>query len=98
MKYVMNVHELEGKQVVAACDYTLIGKRFEDEDIVLDVCESFFGREHASVDEVCESISNAESCVLIGDDIISELIRRGILHKLQARDVCGIKHVQFFRI
>ena len=57
--------------VFAACDENLLGKRFEDKELVLDIRESFYKGELVEEQEFIEMLAEAENANLVGENTIN---------------------------
>jgi hypothetical protein len=38
----VKIHKTENKDIVAVCDEDLLGKKFEEKELILDVSEEFY--------------------------------------------------------
>lgn len=99
--FFLKIHESEGKTICAICDSDLLGKIFEENERVLDVDENFFGGKRVSlteIKEIAKQIRNANSSDIIGNRIITELIKNGSLKASAVKEISRIKHAMVFKI
>ncbi|MCX8199885.1 MAG: DUF424 family protein [Candidatus Micrarchaeota archaeon] len=88
-------HESKGKVVFALCDKSLIGKKLQDGNVMLDLdtYRSFYiGDDAALFDGVFESIN------AVGEESTSFLIRKGIAKKEDIKYICGVPVLQVYKI
>jgi hypothetical protein len=95
--YLLRVHNIDGKKIVAVCDEEIFGHVYREGDIVLDISLNFYGGRRANVEEVVEAINNADMAVISGKRIVSELEKRGLASKEFALSVQGQLHIQMVK-
>jgi len=96
---VMEVDDAAGVRiVVAVCDKELLGKKFSEGEIVLDVNRDFFGGFLADIDEALHYLENAFTAMLVGDNIIKEAIKAGLIHPDAVLRVSGIPYAHIVRL
>ncbi len=82
------------REVVAICDEDLIGKKFEEENLQLDMKESFFKGENLSNEKVLEIINDlsAEDATfnIVGQESINLAIRAGLIKKKNVKTIEGV--------
>ncbi len=99
--FFLKIHESEGKTICAICDFDVLGKVFEENERVLDVDVDFFGGEKAGLKEIKEisnHIRQSHTSNIIGNHIITELIKNGSLKASAVKEISGIKHAMVFKI
>ena len=95
--FIMNIHDPEKTSVVSVCDSDILGKRFEGEDIVLDIPESFYSGKEKEIDEIISAISASTSAIIVGDKITATLAEKGIISKDSIQSVAGQSYAMIFR-
>ena len=82
------------REVVAICDEDLIGRRFEEGNLQLDVKESFFKGENHPDKKVLEIIGDlsAEDATfnIVGQKSINLAIRAGLVKKKDVKTIEGV--------
>ena len=82
------------RHVVAICDKDLIGKRFEQGKLQLDVKESFYKGEEKSLEQVKDIIlrmSNEDATFnIVGEKAIKISIEMGIINKKAIKTIQNI--------
>jgi hypothetical protein len=80
------------RNVVAICDTELLGKKFEQGKVQLDLTGEFFNGEDKTEDEVLEIVKNADSedatFNIVGKQSVQLALKAGIIDKK------GIKKIQ----
>jgi hypothetical protein len=96
----MKLHESEKSSVVAVCDAGLLGKRFEEAGRLLDLKNNayFDDGKPATEKEVEAALRNATAANLVGEKATSVAVRMGIASKADVKLVCGIPHLQIYKV
>ena len=88
-----------GKQVLLAiCDAEILGKTFQESDLVLEVKEDFYKGVRTSVDEALSLINLSTNINLIGSNIVTKAIEKGYVHPEAVIKVCGVLHAQIVKM
>lgn len=82
------------RDVVAVCDNDLIGEKFEEGDIQLDVKEDFYRGEEVSYEravEIMRDMSKEDATFnIVGEEAIEAAIDAGIIDEGAVRKVEGV--------
>ncbi len=82
------------RDVVAVCDSDLIGKRFEEGDLQLDIKESFYGKEEFSETEAIIILKKMQmedaTFNIIGEESINAALKAGIIEENCIKEVQSI--------
>lgn len=82
------------RKIIAVCDADLLGKRFEQGKMQLDVRKDFYGGESKKEEEVVELLQKAEkedaTFNLIGTKAVNAGIKAGVINKQGILRVKGI--------
>jgi len=82
------------RNVVAVCDSSILGKRFEQGNLQLDVKESFYRGEEVSEEKAIEIIKSmaAEDATfnIAGEKSVNAAIKAGVISKESVRKIQGI--------
>ena len=82
------------RDVVAICDSSILGKKFEQGDLQLDIKESFYKGEEVSEEkaiEIMKSMSEEDSTFNIaGEESVNAAIKAGIISKESVKKVQDI--------
>jgi hypothetical protein len=91
---LVKLHKKEGRILVAVCDSNLIGKRFEEGKLQLDLTSDFYAGEEKSDTEAGDIIRNADHVNLVGEKAVALAVEEGIIDESQVQRVQGIPHAQ----
>lgn len=87
-----------GKQSLAAvCDANLLGKTLEFGKIKFDIRREFYGESLVTIKEALYLIKNTSNINLVGSQIISEVIKEGLIHPQSIILISGVPHAQIIR-
>jgi len=82
------------RDVVAVCDASILGKRFEQGNLQLDIKESFYRGEEVSEEkaiEIMKSMSEEDSTFNIaGEKSVNAAIKAGVISKESVGKIQGI--------
>ncbi len=85
------------RHVVAVCDADLVGKRFEEGDLQLEVKESFFKGEKATEEEAIKIMQDMvledATFNIVGQKSINAAIKAGIISEEGIRKIQGVPFV-----
>ncbi|MBI2671455.1 DUF424 family protein [Candidatus Woesearchaeota archaeon] len=90
----VKIHNSQGREVVAICDEGILGKKFEEGDLFLDVSESFYKGEKKNEKEVEKILNEAENINLAGEKTISIALRLKVIDKENIIWIKGVPHAQ----
>jgi len=92
---IVKIHKTrDGRKVIAICDDELIGKRFEEGKLQLDLSSSFYKGEEKSEKEIIEMIGGAYIVNVVGEKSVSSVIKSGIVSKDNVIRIKNVPHVQ----
>ncbi len=91
---IVRIHKKDGKTIVAACDTELLGKKFEENDIQLDLSSEFYNGTEIGEKEAGDLIRNADHVNLVGNKSVELGIKEGIIDKSKIKVIRKIPHAQ----
>ena len=91
-------HESKDRIVIAICDEDLIGKKFSEDDLVLDVSERFYKGDKKSEEEVEEILRNARNINMVGKGTVNFALKIGISNKDSIITIDGVPHAQIVEV
>jgi uncharacterized protein len=96
----MNVRVIKSKRdIVAVCDSELIGKRFEEGKLQLDIKENFFSGEEMNEEEtikILEKMADEDATFnIIGEKSIEAALKAGVILE---ESVCYVQGIPFVLI
>jgi hypothetical protein len=94
----VKIHNSRGREVVAICDDDILGKKFEEGDLFLNVNESFYKGEKKSEKEVEKILNESENLNLAGEKTISIALKLKIMDKENIIWIKGVPHAQLIQL
>ena len=91
---IVKVHKRNGKVLVAVCDTDLIGKKFEEGELQLDLTSDFYAGKELDEKATGDLIRNAYIINLVGKNAIKLGMDEGIIEKDHIKNIAGIPHAQ----
>ena len=92
---LVKIHE-SYRKIIAVCDAELLGKRFEQDNMQIDVYEEFYGGDKKTKEEVIELLRDAakedSTFNLVGEKSVNAAIKAGIIGKEGIIKIQGIPH------
>ncbi|MGM0510799.1 MAG: DUF424 domain-containing protein [Thermoplasmatota archaeon] len=98
MEISYNIYKQGEDVLLAACDSELLGKKFCEGEITLDVKESFYSGKEGTPSELCKNFKEATIANLIGEKTIDTAISDGFGGEEDILWVDGIPHLQIVRM
>ncbi|KXA92119.1 hypothetical protein AKJ64_03975 [candidate division MSBL1 archaeon SCGC-AAA259E17] len=83
--------------VITICDLELFGENFQEGDVKLEIDESFYGGEEATVDECLDALKEATIANMVGS-IVEHAIEIGYVDPENVLEVEGVPHAQMARL
>lgn len=75
----MKTYRSGADMLIAVCDCDLIGKRFADGSLQIEICSDFFGAAKATIEELEVALSKATIANLVGMCSVGHAIRLGYI-------------------
>ena len=95
MIITVKIHEMY-RNIIAICDSHLIGKKFEQDNLELDVNEKFYKGEEMdkeNIIELLEDYKKEDACFnFVGKESIEVGIKSGIIQKEGIIEINGVPH------
>ncbi len=84
--------------LIAVCDCDILGKKFAEGQLRIEVSPDFFGRELASSSEVEAALSGATIANLVGCRAVEHAIRLGYVERENVLSIGGVFCAQMVRM
>jgi len=84
----------DGKLILAVCDSELIGKKFEQGKIQLDLTTGFYKGEEKTESEILLMIQGAYILNLVGEKSVKLALKQGLIDETHILNIQGIPHAQ----
>jgi hypothetical protein len=94
----MKKYDTDGKVIVAVCDRDLIGNKFKEGNLVLQLEESFYKGCEACDDEIKEALACASIANIAGERSIACAVSCGCIDPDTVIYIDGIPHAQMVRL
>lgn len=91
-------YESGGEVLVAVCDENLLGRRFTEGRLVLDVKKEFYGGVLVTIDEAIRELKKATIANIVGENIVREALKEGLIHEEAILWVSNVPHAQIVKI
>ena len=76
---IVKMHKAEGRKITSICDEDVIGKKFEDGFLQLDVSEFFYKGENLSEEETLKAARNTDSLNIVGKNSIEFALKNKLI-------------------
>ena len=93
-KMIVKVHKRADKTIVAVCDDDLLGKKFEQGELQLDLTSDFYKGDKIDEKETGDLIRNADIVNLVGEKAVKLGIQEGIIEEDHIIKIDNIPHAQ----
>lgn len=90
----MRIHRQGREVLVAVSDAELVGRRFQEGKMKLDVSEAFYGDEGADAPEVLRQLAVCTIANLVGVEVVTLAIQHGLVDPENVLDIAGVPHAQ----
>lgn len=94
---LLRVESVQGEVLVIVCDEELLGKKFEDGDLTLEIERSFYGGEAASVQKCLDALRGATIANMVGS-IVEHAVEAGFVRRENVMRVQEVPYAQMVRL
>ena len=94
----IKVYNTQGEVLLAACDDELLGRRFEEGELQLEVSESFYGGESVSKETYIEKLKTATIANIVGKKTVNIAVELGMVHENCLLEIAGVPHALIARM
>jgi hypothetical protein len=91
-------HEQGRERLIAVCDCDILGRKFAEGQLRIDVSPDFFGGEKASCAEVDAALASATMANFVGPKTVLHAISLGYVEKDNVLSIGGILYAQMVRM
>ena len=98
MRVYLKVWRIGKDIMVAVCDEDLLGKKFRDGNLKLEINEKFYGGRLVPIEEGVKAVKEATIANVVGEKIINELKKEKLVIEEAIIRIAGIPHVQIVKI
>jgi uncharacterized protein len=98
MQFSCKVHRESGEMILAVSDSDILGKRFEEGELVLEASKDFYHEEQCSEHRLRELVHEATMVNAVGEKVVRILIEEKLIDKGNVLRIGGVPHAQAVRI
>ncbi|WP_456475305.1 DUF424 domain-containing protein [Candidatus Pyrohabitans sp.] len=98
MRYCVKIYRVQNEVLVAVCDEDILGRVFEEGELILDIKKEFYGDEVFTEEQVVVFLNEATIANIAGEGVVAIAIREGIIDRENVLRVCGVPHAQMVRM
>lgn len=91
---IVKTHETRNGVIVAVVDKDILGQKFEENDLQLDLTSKYYKGELKTVDEVGDLLRNAYGVNIVGEQSIKLAIEEGIITEEMVKKIKNIPYYQ----
>lgn len=93
---IVKIHKgPDGKKVIAVCDSDIIGKRFEEKNLQLDLKSDFYRGDDMKGDDLLKEVRKCPCCLnVVGKESVGFCIKNNLADKENIIKIKGIPHAQ----
>lgn len=92
---IVKIHKnQQGQIILAICDNNLLGKKFTQGDLQLDLTGNFYKGEDKTEQEILKLIDNAYILNIVGKECIEFALKHKLIEKQNIITIDGIPHAQ----
>ena len=88
----IKIHKTSERKIISICDEDLIGKKFEEKDLQLDISERFYKGEKASEEKILKEIKGANYLNIVGKNSINLAIKNKLILR---ENIIKVKNIPY---
>jgi len=94
----LKIHEQGRETLIAVCDCDILGKKFTEGHLHIEVSQDFFGDELASCSEIESALARATMANFVGCKAVEHAISLGYVERENILSIDGILYAQMVRM
>jgi len=94
MKFRMKIYRVRGEVLVAVCDEDIVGKKFKEGDLKIEIREEFYGKESYDEEDVKRALKQATIANISGEKAVKLAIELGIVDESRVLKIGECWHAQ----
>ena len=94
--FSLKTYDTKKGKLVAACDHSILGKKFKEKGVILHLKESFYHEEKVEFERVKEEVEEAQIANLVGENLVEKFIEESIVSSEEVKEVEEVPHIQIF--
>ena len=92
MVLIVKMHNSPNGMIIAVCDPDILGKKFEEGDLQLDLASRFYRGEEKTKEETAKLFKACYQANLVGEKAVALGIKEGIIDESHVIKVDGVPH------
>ncbi len=94
----LKVHESANERILAACDSEILGKKFSEGKLRLEVEPNFYNGSLTTLASLTEELPKATIVNLAGNNVVDFALENKFLEKSGVVEISGVKHAQIISL
>ena len=94
----LKVHQQGRETLIAVCDSDILGEKFKEGHLCIEVSPDFFGDEKATGSEVEAALRGATMANFVGCKAVEHAIRLGYVERENVLSIDGVLYAQMVRM
>ena len=95
---IINIIINQGRKIIAICDSELLGKKFEDEKLQLDLSSKFYSGEEKTEEEILSLVKDFFTINVVGKKSVDFIAKELNIDKDSVKEIDGIPFLNIFRV
>lgn len=87
----------EGSMMVNICDEELVGRKISEDQLEINITESYFGQEVVSDEEAVSLLRSSSIANLVGERIVDKALGMKMASKLSVRTISGVPFLMIYK-
>ena len=94
----IKIYKQGNEILIGACDEELVGRKFEEGKLQIDVSKAFYGGRIISIETLIQYLKEATIANLVGKNAVECAIKIGLIDPECVLKIKGVPHAQMVRI
>lgn len=91
---IVKIHKTKNRDLVAVCDNNILGKKFEENGLQLDLTSDFYNGDEKTEEDVLKIIKSAYIISFVGKDSVKFAIKNNLINEDCVLVVRSVPHAQ----
>jgi len=94
----MRTLDMQGELMVSICDQECMGNIYREGKLTLKITPKFYGEQLVSIEKAIDELRKATIANLVGNAIIKECLKSGLIHEKGIIWIDGVPHAQIIKM
>lgn len=95
--YAARTTPYQGSLMVAICDLDLVGRKIEQDGLVIDVTESYFKQEIIESEKAGDLLKRCAIANLVGEKIVGQALEMKMAKGASVKRISGVPFLMIFK-